>query len=187
MNIVLDISRPYVLLSIERELTYTRPKHLFAANSPNLTIRMDATLYDRFNESTLQEAPVVLIHGSRQCGKTTLAQTVGEKLGYHYINFDDDNQLQAAKVDPVGFIQNLPQRTILDEIQRTPELFTSIKASVDKNRKPGRFILTAISKTSIKISIFLKWLNESFHLLHKGKLLNDKSNRKISLMGVLVL
>ena len=103
-------------------------------------------MYHRFSEETLQEAlrdtPVVLIHGSRQCGKTTLAQSVGEQLGYHYITFDNDNQLQAAKADPVGFIQNLPEFTILDEIQRTPELFTSIKASVDQNRKPGRFILT---------------------------------------------
>ncbi|PCI43225.1 MAG: AAA family ATPase [Moraxellaceae bacterium] len=107
---------------------------------------MNITLYNRFTEATLHEAlqdtPVVLIHGSRQCGKTTLTQLIGRQLGYHYISFDDDNQLQAAKADPVGFIQSLPEKTILDEIQRTPELFTSIKASVDQNRKPGRFILT---------------------------------------------
>jgi hypothetical protein len=107
---------------------------------------MDSPLYHRFTEEilleALQDTPVVLIHGSRQCGKTTLAQTIGEKLGYHYISFDDDNQLQAARADPVGFVQSLPEKTILDEVQRTPELFTSIKASVDKNRIPGRFILT---------------------------------------------
>jgi len=84
----------------------------------------------------------VLIHGSRQCGKTTLAQSVGNDLGYRYISFDDDNQLQAAKTDPMGFIQSLPEKVILDEIQRTPELFLAIKASVDQNRKPGRFLLT---------------------------------------------
>lgn len=84
----------------------------------------------------------MLIHGSRQCGKSTLAQSVGNDLGYRYISFDDDNQLQAAKTDPVGFIQSLPEKVILDEIQRTPELFLAIKASVDQNRKPGRFLLT---------------------------------------------
>jgi predicted AAA+ superfamily ATPase len=73
--------------------------------------------------------------------KTTLAQSVGAQQGHHYISFDDDNQLQAAKADPIGFVKSLPEMTILDEIQRTPELFTSIKASVDQNRKPGRFIL----------------------------------------------
>lgn len=107
---------------------------------------MDNPLYQRFTEETLREAlrdtPVVLIHGSRQCGKTTLAQSVGKQLDYHYISFDDDNQLHAAKTDPVGFVQSLSELTILDEVQRTPELFTALKASVDQNRKPGRFILT---------------------------------------------
>lgn len=103
-------------------------------------------MYPRFSETNLREAlqdtPVVLIHGSRQCGKSTLAQLVGDDLGYRYISFDDDNQLQAAKADPMGFIQSLPEKVILDEIQRTPELFLAIKANVDKNRKPGRFLLT---------------------------------------------
>lgn len=107
---------------------------------------MSELVYKRNSESALlqalQDTPAVLIHGSRQCGKTTLAQQVGEKMGYHYISFDDDNQRQAAHADPVGFVQSLPDKTILDEVQRTPELFTSIKASIDKNRTPGRFILT---------------------------------------------
>ncbi|MDU9407674.1 ATP-binding protein [Pseudomonas sp. zfem001] len=102
--------------------------------------------YSRYSETAVREAlldtPVILIHGSRQCGKTTLAQAIGKAEGYYYISFDDDNQLQAAKADPIGFIRNLPEYVILDEIQRVPELFTSIKASVDQNRKPGRFILT---------------------------------------------
>lgn len=107
---------------------------------------MEANLYHRFIENAvteaLQDTPVILIHGSRQCGKTTLAQSIGEQRNYHYISFDDDNQLLAAKSDPIGFIQNLPEKVILDEVQCTPELFTSIKASVDKDRMPGRFILT---------------------------------------------
>lgn len=107
---------------------------------------MNTPIYQRFSQDSLldalQDTPVVLIHGSRQCGKTTLAQLIGERHGYHYITLDNDNQLQAAKYDPVGFIQGMPEKVIIDEIQRAPELFTSIKASVDKNRKPGRFILT---------------------------------------------
>ena len=103
-------------------------------------------LFRRFSDIALLEAledtPVILIHGSRQCGKTTLAQSSCLELGYHYISFDNDSQLQAAKADPIGFIHSLPENVILDEIQRVPELFTSIKSSVDSNRKPGRFILT---------------------------------------------
>lgn len=107
---------------------------------------MDTLLYYRFTEErlreSLQDTPIILIHGARQCGKTTLAQAIGSELGYHYISFDDANQLQAAKTDPIGFIRSLPEFNILDEIQRIPELFTAIKANVDHNRKPGRFIFT---------------------------------------------
>lgn len=107
---------------------------------------MDTVRYHRFIEArlreSLQDTPVVLIHGARQCGKTTLAQALGAQLGHHYISFDDANQLQSAKTDPIGFVHSLPQLSILDEIQRAPELFTALKASVDQNRKPGRFILT---------------------------------------------
>ena len=107
---------------------------------------MDTPLYHRFTKETLREAlqdtPVVLIHGPRQCGKTTLARSVGKELGYRYLSFDDDNQLQAARVDPMGFEKGLSEKTILDEIQRVPELFTAIKARIDQDRRPGRYILT---------------------------------------------
>lgn len=87
----------------------------------------------------LADTPVVLVHGPRQCGKTTLAQTVE---GYAYITFDDAVQLAAAQADPVGFVGDLPDRVILDEVQRAPGLFATLKAAVDRNRRAGRFILT---------------------------------------------
>lgn len=102
--------------------------------------------YSRFIEPRLREgltdSPVVLIDGPRQCGKTHLARQVGDTLGYAYFSFDDDVMLAAALSDPAGFIDNLPRRVILDEIQRAPELFRAIKATVDRNRVPGRFLLT---------------------------------------------
>lgn len=90
----------------------------------------------------LADTPVVLIHGPRQCGKTTLARMVGDKAGYAYFNFDDEVVLKAAESDPAGFVADLPERVILDEIQRVPGLFVSIKSAVDKRRVPGRFVLT---------------------------------------------
>jgi hypothetical protein len=103
-------------------------------------------LHPRFAEPRLAEAladsPVVLIHGPRQCGKTTLARMAGDPRGYAYFSFDDDVALAAAVADPVGFVADLPERTILDEVQRAPGLFTSIKTTVDRRRTPGRFLLT---------------------------------------------
>ncbi|MCU7923285.1 MAG: ATP-binding protein [Candidatus Thiodiazotropha sp. (ex Dulcina madagascariensis)] len=95
----------------------------------------------RINEA-LADTPVVLIHGPRQCGKTTLARMVGEKRDYAYFSFDDDVALAAAQADPVGFVGDLPERTILDEVQQAPELFTALKTAVDRDRTPGRFLLT---------------------------------------------
>jgi predicted AAA+ superfamily ATPase len=102
--------------------------------------------YSRFAENGLIEAlgdtPVVLVHGPRQCGKTTLAKLVGEGRGYTYVTFDDDVARDAADSDPAGFVQGLPTRVILDEVQRVPRLFTALKAEVDRRRTPGRFLLT---------------------------------------------
>ena len=112
----------------------------------------------------LEYSPVVLIHGPRQCGKTTLSQAVcapeilkSRKSGvtrgnpplgkvaageYKYIGFDEEVSYQNAKTDPAGFVAGLPERVILDEVQRVPEIFPSIKVQVDRRRVPGSFLLT---------------------------------------------
>ena len=104
------------------------------------------SLHPRFAESALHEAltdaPVVLIHGPRQCGKTTLALGIAESKGFAYQSFDDAVALAAATADPLGFVADLPEYTILDEVQRVPALFTAIKSAVDRGRRPGRFLLT---------------------------------------------
>jgi len=106
----------------------------------------DKALYPRFAEPRLTEAladsPIVLVHGPRQCGKTTLAQIIGERKGYAYVSFDDAVLCAAAQADPVGFAGDLPERVILDEVQRVPALFSALKMAVDRKRSAGRFILT---------------------------------------------
>jgi predicted AAA+ superfamily ATPase len=105
---------------------------------------MDKRLYPRYVSDALQEAladtPVVCLLGPRQSGKTTLAQNYCPD--FSYITFDDATLLDVARRDPVGFIQGLSDHVILDEVQRAPELMPAIKASVDRDRKPGRFLLT---------------------------------------------
>jgi len=152
---------------------------------------MSDKLFLRNTKQNLMEAiedtPVVLIHGSRQCGKTTLAKSVGEALGYAYITFDDENQLGAAKADPVGFVKSLPEKAILDEIQRVPELFLSIKDSVDANRIPGRFILTGSANVLLlpKLSDSLAGRMEIIHLrpLAQCEITGSKPNFLASLFS----
>ena len=91
----------------------------------------------------LSDSPVVFLHGARQTGKSTLAQQLA--AGPHparYITLDDIGVLSAAKSDPQGFLAGLSGPVILDEVQRVPELFLPLKAEVDRDRRPGRFLLT---------------------------------------------
>lgn len=88
----------------------------------------------------LKDTPVVLIQGPRQCGKTTLAKMVGPNFTYY--SFDDPEILFFAKHDPKGFVSQLSEYCILDEVQRVPELFSLIKKTIDEERKPGKYILT---------------------------------------------
>ncbi|TBW34575.1 ATP-binding protein [Azotobacter chroococcum] len=88
----------------------------------------------------LEEAPVVLLNGARQTGKSTLIQDLGREAVYY--TFDDPAVLAAVQADPFGFINALKGPVCLDEVQRAPGVFLAIKAAVDRERTPGRFLLT---------------------------------------------
>jgi len=90
----------------------------------------------------MTDTPVVLLNGARQTGKTTLAQALAKSAGAQYFTLDDAAMHALAVADPAGFIRNLSGPVMLDEVQKAPELFPAIKLAVDKNRQPGRFLLT---------------------------------------------
>lgn len=90
----------------------------------------------------LADTPVVLLNGARQTGKSTLAQAVARAQGRRYLTLDDRVTLAAARADPTGFVASLEPMVVIDEVQRAPELLLDIKASIDRERRPGRFLLT---------------------------------------------
>jgi predicted AAA+ superfamily ATPase len=90
----------------------------------------------------LADTPVVLLNGARQTGKSTLVQSLAASKAYRYLTLDEHAVLAAAKNDPAGFIAGLSGQVIIDEIQRAPEIFLPIKAEIDRDRRPGRFLLT---------------------------------------------
>ena len=93
--------------------------------------------------AALADTPVVLLHGARQTGKSTLAAAIGgTRRRREYANLDIATVLSAAQTDAEGFLAGFPKAVTIDEVQRVPSLFLAIKAAVDRDRKPGRFLLT---------------------------------------------
>ena len=78
-------------------------------------------IYKIFKKA-VNRSPVVLLIGARQTGKTTLVRMFSKEKKYLYITFDELNTLYTAQNDPIGFISNLKQNTILDEVQKVPHI-----------------------------------------------------------------
>lgn len=97
-------------------------------------------------DDALDDTPVVVVAGPRQAGKSTLAaHTVGARSGT-WLSLDDGAILDAARADPIGFVSGRTGLVGIDEAQRVPELLLAIKAEVDRERRPGRFMLTGSTR-----------------------------------------
>ena len=98
----------------------------------------------RLLENNLKEAlssfPAVFIGGPRRSGKTTLVKQLGKRL--RYVLLDELDVRAFASEDPKGFLDANPPPVIIDEIQNVPQLLPYIKARIDKNKKPGQWVLT---------------------------------------------
>jgi predicted AAA+ superfamily ATPase len=117
-------------------------------------------------EAALADTPAIFLGGARQVGKSTLVSSLVSNE--RYISFDDLTSLSAARHDPEGFLSTLGEgrRIVIDEVQRVPDFLIAIKASIDRNRKPGRFILTGSANilTLPKVSETLAGRVEILHL-----------------------
>ena len=88
-------------------------------------------------------APVVVLLGARQTGKTTLVRSMPLLSGRPYLTLDDFDLRAQAAADPEGLLARAPS-LVLDEVQRAPDLLIAVKRAVDeeRGRARGRFILT---------------------------------------------
>ncbi|MFA7200758.1 MAG: ATP-binding protein [Bacteroidales bacterium] len=106
---------------------------------------------DKQIETALKDTPVIMITGARQTGKTTFCQQLIKEgiFSGEYITLDDPAALMAAKSDPMGFLLGLGEDFIVDEVQRAPELFLSLKKIIDEN-KNRRVILTGSAEVMLQ-------------------------------------
>ena len=97
------------------------------------------TLAKKLKEAA-EQYPVVTLTGPRQSGKTTLVKMTFPD--YDYRSLEEPDNRAFALEDPRGFLSQFAETVILDEIQRTPDLFSYIQAIVDTKDISGQFILT---------------------------------------------
>lgn len=91
-------------------------------------------------QQRLETFPVVVLTGARQTGKSTLAQRLSQP-DRPYLTLDDLDIRDDAITAPDQLVRRASRMT-LDEVQRVPDLLYAVKAEVDRNRTPGRFLLT---------------------------------------------
>lgn len=91
----------------------------------------------------LRDTRIVVVQGARQVGKTTLVNDVAARMGGTVLSFDDEEVRALAEADPVSFLNQNPDRLlVIDEVQRVPSLVLALKLVVDRDPRPGRFLLT---------------------------------------------
>jgi predicted AAA+ superfamily ATPase len=108
---------------------------IHAVDDPVLPRLLARTLGDR-----LRIMPAVVVTGSRQTGKSTLAQDLapGDR---RYLTLDDLDTVDLARRDPEEIVGG-QQPLTLDEIQREPDLLLAVKRAIDRKRRPGQYLLT---------------------------------------------
>lgn len=102
-------------------------------------------------ENAMREYPSVTLFGPRQCGKTTLARELFSN--YSYANLEDTQIRLLAQTDPEEFFEKYPEPVIIDEIQRVPELLSSVQVRIDKNHKAGSYLITGSQQVPLKKAV----------------------------------
>jgi uncharacterized protein len=90
--------------------------------------------------TAISAVPAVVLVGARQVGKSTLLRYLCPEATV--ITFDPVQDIANARRDPDLFLASQPRPLILDEIQYAPEVVPAIKRAIDRDRRPGQFLIT---------------------------------------------
>ena len=91
-------------------------------------------------KKSLSKYPILALTGPRQSGKTTLLRTM--LPDYKYVSLENPDSRSFALEDPRGFLKLYNDKTILDEVQRAPDIFSYLQTVVDQNQVMGQYILS---------------------------------------------
>lgn len=97
-------------------------------------------------DEAMAASPVVAVTGARTAGKSTLLTDVFAGAGSSVVDLDDPAVRRLATADPTAFVDGLPEPIVIDEFQRAPELLSAIKAELNRDRRPGRFVLAGSAR-----------------------------------------
>lgn len=102
----------------------------------------------------LARTPVVILMGARQVGKTTLCREIARERGLAYYNLDDRDIRDLAREDPEGLLARAGDNgMVLDEVQRVPDLLLAIKSIVDREQRPGRYLLSGSNQPAVSRAV----------------------------------
>ncbi|MBQ3669866.1 MAG: ATP-binding protein [Treponema sp.] len=102
-------------------------------------------------QSCMESYFSVAVFGPRQCGKTTLLKELYPH--FSYANLEDMDTRSLAKNDPQEFFTRFPEPVIIDEIQRVPELLSTVQIRIDENKKIGQYIITGSQQIPLKSTV----------------------------------
>lgn len=104
----------------------------------------------------------VALTGPRQSGKTTLSKAVFQNKPY--VSLENADNRAFALQDPRGFLSSYPNGAILDEVQRTPDLFSYLQEIIDNSTQKGQFVLTGSNNFLLQQSITQSLAGRVAHL-----------------------
>jgi predicted AAA+ superfamily ATPase len=138
----------------------------------------------------LRNNPAVAILGPRQCGKSTLAQKLGEKIPrFLYLDLESDADLNRLSQPELFFQQNADRMICLDEIQRMPHLFPVLRSILDRKQRNGQLLLLGsaspdlVNKSSESLAGRIAYLELTPFLVDELESEKKRNEHKLWLRG----